>query len=144
MTDGEAWLDALGAQLRKSETQIPALAAAQAKLAQGDASVVGELQSEVAEWYVALAGAARAVFSARLSRAAPVMANAVAWVAKLREEVSRFEGAIEAEDAPSSPPGATGVQAPAEAEAAPASSEASGSQPRASKSNSKRWQQSWQ
>ena len=31
MTDGEAWLEALGEQLRESAKQIPALAAAQAK-----------------------------------------------------------------------------------------------------------------
>ena len=44
MTDGEAWLEALGEQLRESAKQIPALAAAQAKLADADVAGVGELQ----------------------------------------------------------------------------------------------------
>ena len=43
MTDGEAWLEALGEQLRESEKQIPALAAAQVKLADADATGVAEL-----------------------------------------------------------------------------------------------------
>ena len=43
MADGEAWLDALGEQLRESAKQIPVLAAAQAKVA--DADVAG-LQAE--------------------------------------------------------------------------------------------------
>ena len=46
MTDGEAWLEALGEQLRESEKQIPALAAAQVKLADADATGVAELQQE--------------------------------------------------------------------------------------------------
>ena len=77
MTDGEAWLEALGEQLRESEKQIPALAAAQVKLADADASEVAELQQEAATWHSAITSAARAVLGARLSRAAPVMANAV-------------------------------------------------------------------
>ena len=44
MTDGEAWLEALGEQLRESEKQTPALAAAQVKLADADATGVAELQ----------------------------------------------------------------------------------------------------
>ena len=48
MADGEAWLDALGEQLRSSGKIIPALAAAQAKLADADVADVDELQQEAA------------------------------------------------------------------------------------------------
>ena len=122
MADGDAWLDALGEQLRDSEKQIPALAAAQVKLAEADVSGVVELQQEAATWYSAITSAARAVLGARLSRAAPVMANAVAWASKLQDELSRLEGVMEAESAPATPSGA------ADAEGAPASSEASSTQ----------------
>ena len=105
MTDGEAWLEALGEQLRESEKQIPALAAAQVKLADADATGVAELQREAATWHAAITSAARAVLGARLSRAAPVMANAVAWASKLQDELSRLEGIMEAEGAPSASSG---------------------------------------
>ena len=121
MTDGEAWLEALGEQLRESAKQIPALAAAQAKLADADVAGVGELQQEAAAWHACITSAARAVLGARLSRAAPVMANAVAWASKLQDELSRLGGIMEAEGAPSASSGAT------DAEGAPASSEASSS-----------------
>ena len=39
MADGEAWLDALGEELRRSGKIIPALAAAQAKLAEANVDV---------------------------------------------------------------------------------------------------------
>ena len=124
MTDGEAWLEALGEQLRESEKQIPALAAAQVKLADADATGVAELQREAATWHAAITSAARAVLGARLSRAAPVMANAVAWASKLQDELSRLEGVMDAEAAPSDSLGTT------DAEGATASSEASSSQRR--------------
>ena len=54
MADGDAWLEALGEQLRESEKQIPALAAAQVKLAEADVSGVVELQQEAATWYSAI------------------------------------------------------------------------------------------
>ena len=41
MTDGEAWLDALGDQLRQNEEQIPALAAVRSKLVRVNESVFG-------------------------------------------------------------------------------------------------------
>ena len=95
MADGDAWLEALGDQLRESEKQIPALAAAQVKLAEADVSGVVELQQDPATCYSAITSAVRAVLGARLSRAAPVMANAVAWASKLQDELSRLEGTME-------------------------------------------------
>ena len=102
MADGEAWLDALGEELRRSGKIIPALAAAQAKLAEANVSDVDELQQEAAAWYSAITSAARAVLGARLSRAAPVMANAVAWasyqspLADERQEVTLMTASLRA------------------------------------------------
>ena len=124
MADGEAWLDALGEELRRSGKIIPALAAAQAKLAEANVSDVDELQQEAAAWYSAITSAARAVLGARLSRAAPVMANAVAWASKLQDELSRLEGSMEAEGKLPASSGTT------DAAGAPASSAASSTLPR--------------
>ena len=57
MADGEAWLDALGEQLRRSGKIIPALAAVQAKLAEAHVADIDELQQEATlRWLASLAG----------------------------------------------------------------------------------------
>ena len=99
MSDGDAWLDALSAQLRETEEGIPVLATAQSDLQRVDVSSISAFQMRVLGWHTAVANAARAVLGARLSRAAPVFANAVAWASKLRDEVSRLEGVLQAENA---------------------------------------------
>ena len=124
MSDGEAWLDALSEQLRETEEGIPVLATAQSELQGVNVSSISAFQAKVLGWHTAVANAARAVLGARLSRAAPVFANAMAWASKLRDEVAQLDGVLQAESAPA----ASAVPAGTEA---PAASEASGSQSRA-------------
>ena len=92
MSDGERWLDALSEQLRGTEESIPVLAAAHSDLQEVDVSSISTLQVAVLGWHMAMADAARAVLGARLSRAAPVFANAMAWASKLRGEVPHLDG----------------------------------------------------
>ena len=89
MSDGDAWLDALSEQLRETEEGIPVLATAQSDLQRVDVSSISAFQARVLGWHTAVANAARAVLGARLSRAAPVFANAMAWASKLRDAGTR-------------------------------------------------------
>ena len=89
MSDGEAWLDALSEQLRETEEGIPVLATAQSDLQGVDVSSISTFQARVLGWHTAVANAARAVLGARLSRAAPVFANAMAWASSIDEQIHR-------------------------------------------------------